>query len=148
MKQLFFITLVLGISFSLNAQSFHGKKIKPNKKSTPAAMIETKMADKTEMKVRVTGVVENVCQAKGCWMKVTTAEGKTMRVTFKDYAFFVPKDIAGKTVTFEGKAMKSETSIDDLKHYAKDAGKTDAEISKITKSEFAINFEADGVIVN
>ena len=147
MKKLLSLCL-FGFVFTINAQTFHGKKIKENKKSVPATAIEAKMEDKTKMKARITGVVENVCQAKGCWMKVTTAEGKTMRVTFKDYAFFVPKDIAGKKVTFEGFAMKSETSIDDLKHYAKDAGKSEEEISKITKPEYAINFEAEGVIVD
>jgi hypothetical protein len=84
---------------------------------------------------------------KGCWMKVRTTDGQTMRVTFRDYGFFVPKDIAGKQVVFEGTAQQSTTSVADLKHYAEDAGKSKEEIAKITQPEKAVTFVADGVIV-
>jgi starvation-inducible outer membrane lipoprotein len=147
MKNTLLTICLLATAFVLNAQSFHGKKIKANKKSIEATQLASKMDDKSTMPARVTGVVEDVCQAKGCWMKVATVNGGTMRVTFKDYAFFVPKDIAGKKVTFEGKAVKKETSIAELKHYAEDAGKSPAEIAKITTPEYSITFEADGVIV-
>jgi hypothetical protein len=147
MKNTFLTICIFATSLIANAQTFHGKKIKENKKSIEATELASKMDEKTTMPARVTGLVEDVCQAKGCWMKVATENGRTMRVTFKDYAFFVPKDIAGKKVTFEGKAVKKETSIAELKHYAQDAGKSPAEIAKITSPEYSISFEADGVIV-
>jgi len=99
------------------------------------------------MPAKVTGVVESVCKAAGCWMKVKTSDGQTMRVTFKDYGFFVPKDIAGKTVVFEGIAKVKITSVAMLKHYAEDGGKSKDEIAKITAPEKAIGFVATGVIV-
>lgn len=147
MKNTFFTICLMAAAVSINAQTFHGKKIKTNKKSIEATELAAKMDSKNEMPARVTGTVEDVCQAKGCWMKVKTENGGTIRVTFKDYAFFVPKDIAGKKVTFEGNAVKKETSIAELKHYAQDAGKNPAEIAKITLPEYSITFEADGVIV-
>jgi Domain of unknown function (DUF4920) len=142
-----FTTAFLLLVFGGFCQSFHGKKIKKNKKTIEASQLAHKMADAKVLSARVSGLVEDVCQAKGCWMKVITENGQTIRVTFKDYAFFVPKDIAGKKVIFEGKACKSETSVAELKHYAQDAGKSAEEIAKITKSEYAITFEAEGVII-
>jgi hypothetical protein len=105
------------------------------------------MSSKEEMQAKVIGTVEEVCQAKGCWMIIPTGEGHTMRVTFKDYGFFVPKDIAGKQVIISGKAHKSTTSVEELKHYAEDAGKSKEEIAKITSPVTELAFEADGVIV-
>ena len=44
----------------------------------------------------IKGVVKEVCQEKGCWMTMTLDNGDEMRVTFKDYKIFVPKDLGGK----------------------------------------------------
>ena len=51
------------------------------------------------------------------------AEGaRSIRVTFQDYGFFVPKDIAGKTVVVEGVLSRRRLSADEAKHYAEDSG--------------------------
>lgn len=123
-----------------------GKEINENKVIEANALPE-KMGSKTEMEAKVSGTVESVCQVKGCWMKVKMAGGETMRVMFKDYAFFVPKDIAGKTVVFEGEAQKKTVPVEHLQHYAKDAGKSQEEIAKITEPKEELTFIADGVIV-
>jgi hypothetical protein len=86
-------------------------------------------------------------KAKGCWMTIATANGKQMRVRFKDYGFFVPKDISGKTVVINGWAHRELVPVDDLRHYAKDAGKSAKDIAAITQPEQQLNFEADGVLV-
>ena len=70
-----------------------------------------------------------------------------MRVTFKDYAFFVPKDASGKTVIMDGYAYKNVTTVAELRHYAEDAGKPKEEIEKITEPESELVFEAHGVII-
>lgn len=62
-----------------------------------------------------------VCQSKGCWM-VLTEGARSIRVTFQDYAFFVPKDIAGKTVVVEGVLSRRLLSADEAKHYAEESG--------------------------
>ncbi|GAB4004277.1 hypothetical protein GCM10028808_01640 [Spirosoma migulaei] len=149
MKHLLLLCLLLAAStgvFAQNEASFHGKKI-TEKGAIPATQLATKMADKTEMPAKVEGTVESVCKVKGCWMKVKTGDGQTMRVTFKDYGFFVPKDIVGKTVVVEGTAETTTTPVADLRHYAEDAGKSKEEIAKITEPEKALTFVADGVIV-
>jgi hypothetical protein len=148
MQKLSVILLGLCISFSAMSQSESGYGQKITKKGAIAASkLPAKMGNKENLKVKVTGEVESVCQVKGCWMKVTTTEGQTMRVIFKDYAFFVPKDISGKTVTFEGEAQNKVVSVDHLKHYAQDAGKSKAEIAQITEPSQEITFVATGVIV-
>jgi len=96
---------------------------------------------------KVTGKIVEVCQAKGCWMTLDLGGGQTMRVTFKDYGFFVPKDSKGKEVVIEGAAMKTMTSVEDLQHYAKDAGKSAEEIAQITEPRAELAFEAVGVLM-
>lgn len=149
MKNILFTGMLVAASFSVFAQggsSFHGKKI-TDKGAIPATELTAKMADKTQMPAKVEGTVESVCKVKGCWMKVKTSDGQTMRVTFKDYGFFVPKDIVGKTVVVEGTAETTTTPVAELRHYAEDAGKSKEEIAKITAPEKALTFVADGVIV-
>src|SRR6185369_4518840 len=71
---------------------------------------------------KVTGKVTDVCQEKGCWMKIEKSNGETIMVKFKDYGFFMPKNIVGKEVVVDGEASKKEVSVKQLQHYAKDAG--------------------------
>lgn len=96
---------------------------------------------------KITGTVTSVCQAKGCWMTLDAGNGESMMVTFKDYGFFVPKDITGKTVVLEGKAEIRLVSVDEQRHLAGDAGKSQAEIDAITTPKEELRFVADGVIV-
>lgn len=146
MKQVLIMLLAVGLTLTAKAQSFHGKKISEDG-AIPATELAAKIGDQKEVKTKVEGTVQEVCKMKGCWMTVKTADGKTMRVTFKDYGFFVPKDIAGKQVVFEGVAQTTVTPVDELRHYAEDAGKSKAEIEKIKDPEKALTFVADGVIV-
>jgi hypothetical protein len=96
---------------------------------------------------KVTGTVTSVCQAKGCWMTLDAGNGETMMVTFKDYGFFVPKDISGKTVVIEGKAEIRTVSVDEQRHLAADAGKSQKEIEAITEPKDELRFVADGVLI-
>ena len=68
-------------------------------------------------------------------------------VKFKDYGFFVPKDIAGQEVIVRGKAFVEITSIEDLKHMAEDAGKSQKEIDAITDTEISYSFISEGVLL-
>ena len=97
--------------------------------------------------IKVAGTVTEVCQAKGCWMSIAAPDGQEMRVTFKDYGFFVPKDLSGKKVVIEGIAKIEETPVEALRHYAEDAGKSPEEIAAITEPVKELAFEAVGVRV-
>jgi hypothetical protein len=114
----------------------------------PVAELEAAMNGADSLAdLTIKGKVAKVCQMKGCWMELEKEDGSTIRVTFKDYKLFMPKDLAGKEVVMHGKAMVREQSVETLRHYAKDAGKSEAEIAAITEPQVALAFEADGVEV-
>ena len=97
----------------------------------------------------VSGYVTGVCQAKGCWMVLSSnpEDSTGFFVKFKDYGFFVPLDLSGSRVVIRGKAFKEVTSVEELQHYAEDEGKSNEEIEKITAPLIELAFEADGVII-
>ncbi|MCB2410100.1 DUF4920 domain-containing protein [Hymenobacter lucidus] len=113
----------------------------------PISELREVLGTQDSAQVKLVGTAAEVCQAKGCWLTMTTAEGKPMRVRFKDYAFFVPKDISGKTIVVNGWAHRETVPVEDLQHYAKDAGKSAKDVAAITQPEEQLNFEADGVLV-
>lgn len=114
--------------------------------SLPVADLEKKMVN-NKFEGKVTGKVVEVCMEKGCWMKIEKPGGETLMVKFKDYGFFMPKDIVGKEVVLDGQAQVKETSVAQLQHYAKDAGKSKEEIEKIKKPKKEVQFVASGVLV-
>lgn len=91
------------------------------------------------------GTVNSVCQAKGCWMTIAAGDGEEMMVKFKDYGFFMPKDISGREVVMHGMAYYQITPVEELRHYAEDAGKTPEEVAAITEPKKELHFLADGV---
>ncbi|MEJ7694145.1 DUF4920 domain-containing protein [Daejeonella sp.] len=111
------------------------------------AAVSTAMKGEEKKDLKIRGKVEEVCQKKGCWMVMKLGNGDQMRITFKDYKFFVPKDLAGKEVVVDGYAYLDTTSVKQLQHYAKDGGKSDAEIAAIVSPKMEIAFEAKGVAV-
>lgn len=101
------------------------------------------------MPAKIVGKIETVCQAKGCWMDFvseTDASKQKMKVKFKDYAFFMPKDCAGKKAVVDGYAYTKLTDVAELKHLAEDAGKSKAEIDAITEPKQELRFMASGVV--
>ncbi len=104
---------------------------------------------KTELQSTVIGQVGAVCQKKGCWMYMQSAQetDDEMFVQFKDYGFFMPLDLTGNQVVLKGKAYKETFSVGDLKHFAEDDGKSAEEIALITAPEEKLKFLADGVII-
>lgn len=94
-------------------------------------------------KVRLTGDVDAVCAKKGCWMVL--AEGdKKVRVKFRDYGFFVPKDCKGQSAVLEGTFKVATTSVAELKHLLEDEGKKE-EAAKVTEPRVELSVMADGV---
>ncbi len=106
-----------------------------------------KMAVADTVQTKFTAMVTEVCQSKGCWMKLQLEDGQQTMVRFKDYGFFMPMDIKGKEVIVNGLAFVEEMSVEDQKHYAKDGGQSEAKIAKITVVKKSLGFEADGVLL-
>lgn len=89
--------------------------------------------------------VYSVCKKKGCWMELSLDNSEPVLVKFRDYAFFVPKDIDGKEVIVNGKAYIEEMSVEEQQHYAQDAGAKQEEKEAIVKPKNTFSFIADGV---
>ena len=71
--------------------------------------------------VRVEARVSQVCQKKGCFFIAQDGDA-VVRVSFKDYSFFVPTDISGKHVDFVGEVVAKEMTTEEAEHYAEDLG--------------------------
>ncbi|CAM1342368.1 DUF4920 domain-containing protein [Tenacibaculum aestuarii] len=99
------------------------------------------------LNVKFASTINEVCKKKGCWMKLDLGEEQESMVRFKDYGFFMPLNADAKEVVVNGKAFVTEISVDELQHYAKDAGKSEEEIAKITEPKYTYAFEADGVLM-
>ena len=103
-----------------------------------------------DQEVQVEGRVSGVCKREGCWVTLkdpTVASDETLRVIFKDHAFTVPVELAGRTVVAVGVLRVSETSVERLRHLAEDAGKSAAEIAAITAPRHEATLEAEGLEV-
>ena len=134
------MTLIISCDQSNQQYQSYGNEIS----SLETEDISTLLAsvDESEKTYKVKGVVEEVCQMKGCWMTLKNDNGASIRITFKDYGFFVPKDISGREVILEGIAFKEKLEEDVAKHYAEDGG---LEYDESMRDQ--ISFVASGVLV-
>jgi hypothetical protein len=153
MKKLLFITAISlcaaagSVSAQTNDWAKYGQEFKMENVQTMRSITKL-MSDKKEANdISLEGYISQVCQAEGCWIKLKNDEGEDVMVKFKDHAFFVPKDIAGKAAIVKGRAIKRSVSVDERRHLAKDAGASDAEIAQITTPKEELRIEATGVMV-
>ena len=132
---------------AVNYQTF-GDEISNENVLTKTEMIEkyNNLKPGDTINVKFAATVKDVCQKKGCWMNVEMGEKEAM-VRFKDYGFFMPKDIAGQEVIVNGKAYVEEMSVEDQRHFAEDGGKSAEEIAAITQPKRILAFEANGVLI-
>ncbi|MDF1698736.1 MAG: DUF4920 domain-containing protein [Saprospiraceae bacterium] len=161
MKYSFIIALMTILAFTSCKQkatpvavedgmSFYGEKITADGAISYDDLLQKLETVDSVTNVKVSGAIDGVCQAKGCWMNIVSASDKSkesMFVKFKDYGFFMPLDASGSTAIMEGKAYKEETSVEELRHYAEDEGKSAEEIAAITEPVTELKFMASGVIL-
>ena len=76
--------------------------------------------------VLLTTRIAKVCQKKGCFF-VAQHGADSVRVTFKDYGFFIPSDSGGKTVTLAGTFARKPLSPEQAAHLAEDMGEAPPE---------------------
>ena len=161
MKTLFFV-LSFFIIFSCKKQQAEvqpinndiaylsfGEKIDPDDPISKELMADKfkSMKEGDTLSVKFSSEISEVCQAKGCWMKLDLGSQEKAMVKFKDYAFFVPLNAADKEVIVQGKAYVTKIQVKEQRHYAQDAGKSKDEIEAITEPTFTYAFEADGVLI-
>jgi len=152
-KQLFLLFVLTASFATLGAQSPQPaeKGVSYGSATTAEGAIglnelEARLKDQ-KFEGKIKGRVIEVCQEKGCWMKLQKENGEKLMVKFKDYGFFMPKTIVGKEVVLDGEAAVTEVSVKQQKHYAEDAGKSKDEIASIKHPKKETQFVARGVLI-
>lgn len=72
--------------------------------------------------------IAKVCQKKGCFF-IAQQQEHVIRVSFRDYSFFIPTDAGGKTVILTGELIQKELSPAQAEHFKQDL-KTDSDAVK------------------
>ena len=136
-------------AFNSNNYALFGEKFKVNKVLSNKDLLKKYKTLKKgdSITVQFKSNIKSVCKKKGCWMNMKLSGEEVSFVKFRDYAFFVPLNADNSEAIVSGKAFVDVVSVDELKHYAKDGGKSAAEIAKITKPEVTYSFLADGVYI-
>ena len=166
MKKIIFV-FVLCLSVTAFAQESTEKKFAPppgnalvgdvygaqvtqnvEKKAISPKKLEKKLKKAKKIdNVSIKGKVTDVCDKKGCWLTIETENNEQFFVKMKDYGFFVPTALKGKNVVMEGNAETKTISVDEQKHYAEDAKKSQTEIDAIKNPKEEIRFVASGIRV-
>ncbi len=126
--------------------SFGEKTTAENAITVDQLFTQLKGKEQKQTPVKLKGVVTEVCQMEGCWIKVQSPDG-SMMVKMKDHKFTVPVILNGKTIVINGTAEEKLTSVEQLRHFAEDAGKSKVEIAKITAPKKEVIVQANGILV-
>ena len=154
MKKTFLLIPFLVFAFSAIAQPPKGPADKgmtfgvttTEKDAVDAKNVASLLNPKESKEIKVKGRVVDVCKAEGCWLRMETAGG-TMMIRMKDHSFFVPVSLNGKIIVADGTATITETSVEMLRHYAEDAGKSKKQIASIKTPKKEIVLQAKGILV-
>jgi hypothetical protein len=121
-----------------------GAAIAKDAKGVPLATVLENPETYTKEPVIVEGVIAAACTRKGCWMQLASdAEAKQgVRVTFKDYGFFIPLDAKGMKARAEGVAVVKTLSKAEADHLEEEGAKL---ARKADGTALEVSFVADGV---
>lgn len=78
--------------------------------------------------IKVHTRVNKVCQKKGCFF-IAQQDEHVIRVSFRDYGFFVPTDISGKEVTLVGELIQQQISEAQADHFNNDLADTNSVVT-------------------
>ncbi len=95
--------------------------------------------------VLVEGVIVRSCKMEGCWMELAPSkDAQSVRVKFKEHAFFIPLDSAGMNAKAEGVFSIKTLTKKEVDHLMNEDG---AKFNNINKDGTVteISFEAFGV---
>ncbi|HVG24888.1 MAG TPA: DUF4920 domain-containing protein [Thermoanaerobaculia bacterium] len=137
------IALLLVASTAFAAETItRGAAISRDAKSVPLAQVVANPDAYVKDAVVVEATVTNACDRKGCWMQLTADGAPNMRVTFKDYAFFVPLDSKGMKARAEGVTVVKTLSKKDADHLESEGAKLNRNADGTAKE---VSFVASGV---
>ena len=79
-------------------------------------------AETPESPLKISGLITEVCQARGCWMILVDGDSHA-RIFFEDYGFFVPTDTSMQRAVLYGTISEQTLSHEEAEHLAEDAGR-------------------------
>ena len=118
-----------------------------SEKTIPATKVAGLFTGSDTAAIIISGNITASCRHTGCWMDLDMGNGETVHVTFKDEAFTIPLNAAGKNAVAEGVAIRELIPVETLQNYAREEGKSNEEIAAITKPVYAYEFIANGVLI-
>ncbi len=98
-----------------------------------------------ERDVVLEGTIHEVCLKMGCWIVLEDDAGQRIFVRMRDHVWFVPRNAAGHRVVARGDMVQRTVSVDLLRHFAEDAGRTPEEIAAINAPEQRLEMIANAV---
>jgi len=112
-----------------DAYEIYGAAMPEHQQPIPLATLLDNPDDYCDKSVVVVARVSEVCQKKGCFF-IAKDGAATVRVSFKDYGFFMPTDIGGRRVTLVGELTRHNVSAEQAAHLKEDLGSDDAAVSE------------------
>jgi hypothetical protein len=112
------VALLLALAAPMASAAAYGEPM-PEGDATPVALLMPGAEHHVGHRMKVTGRITQVCQAKGCWVMLD-AGGTGIRVK-TGHAFFLPKDASG-TATVFGEWRAVELSDEQAQHYNAESG--------------------------
>lgn len=154
MKKLLFLAMTVGLFGTMaSTTSFaqttkvYGEKFKAKNVQTPEQVAKQLESTDAVKDVVVKGTVTSVCQMAGCWIKMKNEGGEDFFVKFKGEDFHFPKDASGRMAMVRGTAKRTVTSVEQLRHFAEDEGKSESEINAITEPKEELRIDASGAVL-
>ena len=148
MKRITLIATLLVATIAFAGETIsRGAAIAKDAQAVPLATVLASPAEYMKTPVVVEGVITNACERKGCWMQLkplpsTTSGDQNVRVTFKDYGFFVPLDSKGMKARAEGVTTVKKLSKQEADHLEEEGAKLKRNEDG---SAIEVSFVANGV---
>jgi len=149
----FYLIMLLFMPFTLLAQQrvplphgmTFGRKV-DSLQHIRADKVEAFMGTKIRISTTITGKVLQVDTPKGGWLQLDAGGGKIIRVHFKDYNVFIPKQLKGRNVMIQGVAQKLLIA-DDMQHFAGENVDRKKQNAVKPDAKQRLTFEAWGLMV-
>ena len=144
MKRITLVATLLLATIAFAGETIsRGAAIDKDAQAVPLKTVLASPAEYTKTPVVVEGIITNACERKGCWMQLKPVDGEqNVRVTFKDYGFFVPLDAKGMKARAEGVTTVKKLSKQEADHLEEEGAKLKRNEDG---SAIEVSFVANGV---
>ncbi len=142
---------VAGPAFAGKSKSkAYGKALSKDATSVTVTQLVDSPESYVDKRVRVKGIVTDVCTHRGCWILIGGEEGKTVRFKVEDGEIVFPVETKGQRCDAEGIFTKNVISVDDQikrgKHYAEKEG-TEFDPKSVTGPVTQYQLKGEGAVL-